>query len=528
MPHPPESSDGGVDARRIDVALIALLLLALAFRLYRLDTPFADAHSWRQVTNTDIARHFAETTVNPFTPMVSWGGATPAMVGMEFPLLQWITGMVWRVIGEGSISARLVAAVFSITAVWLIFQLGARLFGRPAGLAAAFLMAVSPGVVFFGRSFLSDTPMVTFSIAAVLAWAVYFDRREPRLAAIAAAMTALAGLVKLPAIVVLGGIAGLAWSRLRWRAWSDRGLVAGIAAALLAIAAWYAYADLIWQRTGLTQAVFRPSGTYPPDVAPGVTFTTVSHWATRERLLSGEFWWVMLDRLWGLYLTPYGFLAALIGVWLGAAAGAWVLALWALAGAALAIASAEGQFWHEFHTLPLVPPLILYAGLAAAPLFDRASLQRYLPMGRWAATALVAAVLVPVSLQTFRASGAPLHLFRTTAGDYVFLDAGPVIRSMTDEQPIITVDYLDGGANSPMMLYYTHRPGWSFDVRSISAEVIEHLRTTRGARYFATPRWNQLASEKPDVAAYLGRFKVVVLPGNLPPDVRLVDLRPSR
>jgi hypothetical protein len=381
-------------------------------------------------------------------------------------------------------------------------------------------------VVFFGRSFLSDTPMVTFSIGAVLAWDRYFDSRQPRWAVAAAVTTALAGLVKLPAIIVIDAIAGLAWSRLRWRAFSDRGLVAGVGGALLAIIAWYFYADLIWQRTGLTQAVFRPSGTYPPDIAPGVTFTTVSHWATRERLFSADFWWVMLDRLWSLYLTPYGFLAALIGVWLGMAARSWALALWILSGTTLMIVAAEGQYWHEFHTLPLVPPLMLYAGLAAAPLLDRATLQRYLPLGRWATATLIGAVLVTVSLQTFRASGAPLRLFRTTATNYVFFDAGPVIRSMSDEQPMITVDYSDGGANSPMLLYFSHRLGWSFDIRSVSVQVIEHLRTTRGARYLATPRWDELQAEKPDVAAYLGQFKFVVLPGDLPGNVRLVDLRP--
>ena len=526
MPQPPEPTTRDGNAGRVDVALIALLLLALAFRLYRIDTPMADAHSWRQVTNADIARHFADGTINIFTPRVSWGGAGGGVVGMEFPLLQWTTGMVWRVTGEHSSVARLVSAAFSIAAVWLIALLGTRLFGRATGLAAAFLLAVSPGVVFFGRSLLSDTPMVTFMIASVLAWDVYFDRRDPRWALAAALMTALAGLVKLPAILVLGGIAGLAWSRRGPAALRDRGLLLGVAGAMLTIAAWYWYADLIWQRTGLTQAVFRPSGTYPPDVAPGVTFTTVSHWATRERLLDPEFWWVMLDRLWSLYLTPFGFLAMLLGICLGTAVRSWALTLWTLAGVALVIVAAEGQFWHEFHTLPLVPPLVLYAGLAAAPLFDRAALQRYLPVRPWAARVLVVTLLVLVSLQAFRASGAPLHLYRTTATNYVFLDAGAEIRSMTDDRPMVTVDYVDAGANSPMMLYFSHRQGWSFDVQSISVGVIEHLRATRDARYFATARWDALEADKPDVTAYLKQFKQVALPGPLPSEVRLIDLRP--
>ncbi|MGH9174260.1 MAG: hypothetical protein ACRD1H_07870, partial [Vicinamibacterales bacterium] len=290
--------------------------------------------------------------------------------------------------------------------------------------------------------------------------------------------------------------------------------------------AWYWYADLVYLRTGLTQAVFRPSGTYPADVAPGISFTSVSHWATRERLLSLAFWQTMLDRLWGLYLTPYGFLAALVGISKAfTSARGWAIHLWALAGAALVVMSAEGQYWHEFHTLPLVPPLVLYAGLAAAPLFDGRVLARRLRLPDWRAGVAMAVPLVLVSLQTFRASGVLNHLYRVERAEYLFVIAGPMVRLVTDGTPIVTVDYDDGGANSAMMLYHAHRQGWSFDVHSISPGVIEHLRTTKGAGYFVTSRWRSIRDQKPEVADYLRRFKVVPQPESVTGNLLVFDLR---
>jgi len=300
-----------------DLAVFLIVLLAVAFRLYRIDIPFTEGHSWRQVTNADITRHFAEGPMNLFLPRVSWGGLN-GVVGMEFPLLHYLTAMAWRIGGESQLVARLIAMVFSLTSVVLIFLLGRRWFGAPAGRAAAFLFAVSPTMVFFGRAFMSDTPMVTFLVAAVLAWDWYFERQQLNRLIIAVVLTALAPLVKLPAIVVLAPIGGLALSWLGWGAFRSRAVWAGCGTAVAAVAAWYWHADRIFLETGLTQAVFRPSGTYSADVAPNVFFLTIYHFATAERLLSSEFWIGMLDRFWGQHLTPAGFVGAVFGLFFAA------------------------------------------------------------------------------------------------------------------------------------------------------------------------------------------------------------------
>lgn len=508
----------------VDVGLLAVLATAVAARLWYLDTALIDAHSWRQITNADIARHFMR-TLDVLHPQVSWGGRD-GVVGMEFPLLQWMTGVLWRMTGESHVVARLVALSFSVAGVACLYGLGARLLGRAGGLAAAALMAVGPSTVFFGRSFLSDTPMLTFMIAAVWAWDVYFERTSVRRLVLAATLTALAALVKLPAILVLAPIVGTAWRHRRFEALSDRGAWIGGVTAVAVVAAWYWHADRLFLDTGLTQAVFRPSGTYPPDIAPGVQFTSVSHWATRARLLTLETWRDLGDRFWQLHLTAFGAAGVLIGLWRVPRATRAPIDLWLLGGFALFVVALEGQYWHEFHQLPLLPPFFLYFGAAAAPLFDGAWQARTL--SRRAGGVIVGVVGLVCAVQAARSSGVELHLYRPDNLQQSFVQVGEAVRSATAPDALVmTVEYEEAGANSAMLLYFAHRQGWSFDVRSVTAEVVPHL-VTKGARYFATTNWAELEARKPDVAALLvARYKALPL-GDVPSGARLFDLGASR
>ena len=67
-------------------------MAGFALRWQYVHLPMAEAHSWRQITNADIARNFTEQSANILYPQVSWGGPKDAYVSMEFPLLQWLAG----------------------------------------------------------------------------------------------------------------------------------------------------------------------------------------------------------------------------------------------------------------------------------------------------------------------------------------------------------------------------------------------------------------------------------------------------
>ena len=504
------------------------MLVAIAFRLWRIDVPFVDAHSWRQVTNADVARIWTEGPIDFFYPAVSWGGPD-GRVGLEFPLLHLVMALVWRVTGVSDVAGRLVPAAFSVMTVWLIYRLGSRLLGVAAGRGAAFLMAVSPSVVYFGRTPLSDTPMLTFSVAALLGYVGYAQTGAGWMALAGATSLALAGLVKIPAILVLGPILVVGWLRHGWGVWRDSWFVAAPLAAIGAISIWYLHADQIFLETGLTQAIFRPSGTYPADIAEWAgTFATVSHW-TRAELLTWDTARLLLTQFWELHLTPAFAVVTIIGAlrWHWPLRGRGVVDVWMLAATALIAVSLQGQIFHEFHQLPALPPLALYFGMGAAPLFDGATFTRLRGPVRVIALGAVAALLAWVAVRGFEDSGVIRRLYRPDHMNTPLIDAGAAIAIRTPPDALLaTVEYERYGSNSPMLLYFAHAKGWSFDADTVTASVVRTLES-QGARYFASTKWSAVRRRQPELAAYLQTRHELILV-DAPADTVLFDLRRPR
>src|SRR5439155_13865286 len=233
-------------------------------------------------------------------------------------------------------------------------------------------VAISPSTVFFGRSFLSDVPMVFFSVAGLLGYLIYVETGDRAAAAAGAACTALAGLVKLPAISIAGPILWTAWRVRGWRVLRDRWIIGGLGVAVLVTAAWYWHADRIYHMTGLTEAIFHSSSDPPPELA-GFTHQplAVLHWGAYGLLLQPDFYDRLRDWTWHLHLTTAGFCVALIGlVTMFRVRGYDLVVVWLATVLAVIMAGALGSYYHEFHQLPMVPPAALLFGLVAAPLFD--------------------------------------------------------------------------------------------------------------------------------------------------------------
>ena len=55
--------------RKIEVlSLLLILVLALVLRLYKIDNPVADWHSWRQADTASVTRVFSQEGINLLTP----------------------------------------------------------------------------------------------------------------------------------------------------------------------------------------------------------------------------------------------------------------------------------------------------------------------------------------------------------------------------------------------------------------------------------------------------------------------------
>ena len=354
-------------------------------------------------------------------------------------------------------SSGLLSILFSMGTLVATHGLGRRLFDAPTGRAAAFLLAISPSSVFFGRAFISDTPMVFFSVAALWGLATYARTHDRRAAWWGIGSAALACMVKIPAVLIFAPIAWLAWHDVRRETtpetWGARlgshvqallhpVWIAAIAIPFAGTALWYWHGDRIFHRTGLGQAIFHPSGGYAPDVAMAMgPVMGVSHWSTFHQLADPEFYSTLLDRTYYLHLTPVGFGLALFGLVICRARSASsVVLVWLAAVLLFIFASAEGNRYHEFHQLPMLPPMALLFGLAASPAFDASWLRRL--TGSRLVPIASAICVTAVGYLGFSYSNVVYDFFRPDRLDVRSLSAGNAIEARVPPgRTIVVVEY---------------------------------------------------------------------------------------
>ena len=109
--------------------------------------------------------------------------------------------------GLNTITIRLVPALFGLATVWLVLQKLRRHLGTIGTLAAATLIAISPGSVYLSRYFIHETLFVFFTLGLVVAALKYYEEGHPIYLTLAAISAALLFATKETAIISVGVLA---------------------------------------------------------------------------------------------------------------------------------------------------------------------------------------------------------------------------------------------------------------------------------------------------------------------------------
>ena len=468
-----------------------------------------------------MARNFYEDGFIPFDPQVDWGGRH-GYLEAECPLIPAVIALVYHVTGVHETVGRIIIIAFSLGLIWATYRLALVLDGRPAvANGAAFLVAVSPACIFFGRIVIPDTPMVFFTVLALVGFAEFSRTDSARWIWIGAASLTIACLLKLPAVFVGPAIVALLVQDRGWRALSDpRVWIAGIVP-LAITAAWYWRAHIIFERTGLTMGILgAPTKMYPAYVSPGPWPNVYSKWSTAALLLDTGFYERMFVRFYHILLLPFGFVGAMLGAFLWKAPGRRSMIVWLISLTIFFFIAGEVHRVHEYYQLPFVVVAAMFFGGAARPLFEEGWLTERIG-GRWR-LAKYASIVAVVAVASIYCSSLTQLYFAPRDMAERMRQAGRIVDVLTDDNSVaIVVD--DYGIMSPIFLYFAHVKGWSFEPTDVSPSVVENLRQL-GARYFVTTRWDEMKNAKPDTATFLEMYQDVPV-GGAPPGTRLIDLR---
>jgi 4-amino-4-deoxy-L-arabinose transferase-like glycosyltransferase len=488
------------NARWWYLGLGVILLIGLVLRLKGLHNPLLDHPGWRQGDTASIARNFFRLQYNIMFPQTTYNGPPPHYVELELQIVPFIAATLYRVFGLHPIFGRLITVAFSLGTIAVIAAFGRWLFkSANAGLAAAFLFAVLPGSVYYGRTFTPDTAMVFFLTAALYAVARLLLEDEtiaPRALARAAALLVFAYLAKPVAVVAVVPLAGLIWERARLGLRTRPTALVVLVVIPLMILAMYdqrvsAQAEWHWA-SGITQLHVLP--------ALREAFSSLHGFATKL----GQF----RDAIGMLRATMLGtlaFLLTLVGIvalpWLGARSPA-LLWGWLAGGFAyvFVVVTVERVDYYMYLLLPL---FALIAGGATARFIEGVLKTDAAPAARYAILGVLPILAVLIVVQS-RAASAPYYRYSKP----VYRNAAALDHDLAPGALVVIGHY------GPDVQYYIDRFGWEEDP-AIWTPFDEQSAIRKGARYFISIEDGRLRAND-DLCAWLSRFPLLATSAQWP------------
>ena len=159
--------------RKIDY-LIALVITVICFavRLYKIDNPIADQHSFRQADTASVARNFIKEGYNPLFPQSdSFTALSETQIPNpnryfinEFPFYNSIVALVYHFKGIDPVYARLVSIFFASLGTFFLYLIGKKLFSTKVAALAALFYAVFPTTSTMVASSCRTQPLFVFPL----------------------------------------------------------------------------------------------------------------------------------------------------------------------------------------------------------------------------------------------------------------------------------------------------------------------------------------------------------------------------
>lgn len=163
--------------KKVDYLLLsAILIIGLIFRLYKINTPLADLHSWRQVDTAAVGRRFATESFDLFHPkyddLSSLQTSAENPKGyrfVEFPIYNAIFALAFKALPVLPIEVygRLISVIFSLLTIAVVYYLTLKESGRITAFFSSLIYAVFPFFVFFSRTVLPETTALGFCFISI-------------------------------------------------------------------------------------------------------------------------------------------------------------------------------------------------------------------------------------------------------------------------------------------------------------------------------------------------------------------------
>ncbi len=448
------------------ILVIAVLLLALAVRLYKIDNPIADWHSFRQADTASVTRNFVDKGVNLLVPTyhdnsnIQSGKDNPNGYRMvEFPLYNLLHYSVYQVYPSMGleVAGRLTSVLLSLVAIYFVFLIGEKLSGFFVGWMAALFMATLPFSIYYSRVILPEPLM----IAAILGSYWFLVKMSESSGVkkrwyllISSLLFAVAILVKPFAIFF-----ALPNAAIIFRSWA-KGELNALDVILFSI---IGITPFIWWRNHILS--------YPTGVP-------ASDWlinSTGIRFRPAWFRWLFSERIGKLILGVYGTTFLMLGLIAKPKNEGVAYWLWALGILLYFSVIAGGNVQHDYYQAITIPYLsfLMAKGAALMLSLSRATYSRLLTI-----IMTVVVFVSMISLSWYEVKG------YYQINNWAIVEAGKAVDELLPKDAKVIAPYNGDTA----FLYQTHRSGWplGYDIED---------KMAKGATYYVSVSYDDEARD---------------------------------
>lgn len=486
--------------------LFLLLLLSFLFRLYRIQTPVADWHSFRQADTASVTREYVKHGIDLLRPRyhdlsniqsgVNTGGIDnlDGWRMVEFPIVNGVIAAVLRIFAwDLVITSRLFSIVASLGSLLFLALWTRRIFGTTVALVSAALFGLMPYSIYYSRVILPEPFLVFFLMLSTWGLTEYYAKATQRKVSsfyyvITFALSfALALLIKPMAIFYLPLFGGIVLYRRGIRGLFDpRVIVLGV----LSLLPIYLWREWIQQ--------------FPT----GIPWSDWLYNQDGIRLRPAWFRWLFYERLTKLMLGYTGVLFFTLGS-LVAIRGLFLLsilknrfpkesipALWGVGLLSYLIIFATGNVRHDYYQILLVPFVCLVSAMGVSWVWQQAQ-----SLKTTANRVVLLAILSTVVVSWYFAWDRVKDYYNINFWEIV--EAGHAVDQLVPADAKVIAPYNGDTA----FLFQTNRTGWpiGFDIEK---------KIAGGASYYVSVNYDDEArklEEQYQVVEKTNRYIIINL-----------------
>ena len=170
-------------------------------------------HQWRQADCASMALNYYQSDMNFFKPemhaIISKDGTNGKNVS-ECPIIPFTVAILYKIFGYHDCIYRVVTAILFYIGMFFLYALfNLVLKDKLWALIITLLLFSSPILAFYGNNFISNSPAFTFAIVGWYYFLRYYNSNRKRCFIFSMLMFAIAGLLKIIALISFFSIVGL-------------------------------------------------------------------------------------------------------------------------------------------------------------------------------------------------------------------------------------------------------------------------------------------------------------------------------